>query len=422
MGMSLRPKAPHSSSLAAAVENHVFDKTRMCTFNLRGRCKKGSLCTFAHSQDEVLPQPDFFKTQLCIQFFRSGRCPRGTRCTFAHNNSELRNSTKNPKKKELEDHVRKMDIQIESGDDPDHSGSSSGEPLPVGLKASSPCRDLDLPRLSPSAASEPCREPFGRHLDSSASTEAGCISSNDSPMELVVKNCFYHVQVAGPLPSKYRSSSAPPALRFQQQRLVAEKRPEPHAMRPEQSMRRRPESQPLQEKQLQQHESDMQQQQHLLQLKQQELRRQPRMLNFGPDQLQEEVEKESKEKERLSHSQWQVEMEEYDENCQQQQQQRLQQKHQEEQLQMQLRLKQQLQDKLMNIHLDMPSRSAEAQQQQQQQQQQVQHLQQQQLRCQFQKQQWRRQQQQQQQQQQQHYEEHEQIRLQADWQGQTCSF
>jgi len=89
----------HSSASGASTisknshENtHIFDKTRLCKFNVKGKCKRGQACTFAHGEVEVQPQPDFFRTQLCVDFVRSGACKAGSRCSYAHDPQELRHA------------------------------------------------------------------------------------------------------------------------------------------------------------------------------------------------------------------------------------------------------------------------------------------------------------------------------------------
>jgi len=76
----------------AQPETHIFDKTRICKFYEKGRCKRGSSCTFAHSESELRAQPDFFKTQLCTDYFRSGVCPNGGACRYAHSPDEVRHA------------------------------------------------------------------------------------------------------------------------------------------------------------------------------------------------------------------------------------------------------------------------------------------------------------------------------------------
>jgi len=69
---------------------HIFDKTRLCKFYAKGKCKRGQACTFAHGDREVQQQPDFFRTQLCADFLRSGGCKSGSACSYAHSPQELR--------------------------------------------------------------------------------------------------------------------------------------------------------------------------------------------------------------------------------------------------------------------------------------------------------------------------------------------
>jgi len=69
---------------------HIFDKTRLCKFYAKGKCKRGQACTFAHGESQVQPQPDFFRTQLCADFVRSGVCKSGSGCGYAHSPHELR--------------------------------------------------------------------------------------------------------------------------------------------------------------------------------------------------------------------------------------------------------------------------------------------------------------------------------------------
>eukprot|EP00429_Kryptoperidinium_foliaceum_P015317 CAMPEP_0176044476 /NCGR_PEP_ID=MMETSP0120_2-20121206/22074_1 /TAXON_ID=160619 /ORGANISM="Kryptoperidinium foliaceum, Strain CCMP 1326" /LENGTH=273 /DNA_ID=CAMNT_0017377881 /DNA_START=60 /DNA_END=881 /DNA_ORIENTATION=+ len=81
----------------AQPETHLFDKTRLCKFYQKGKCRRGPRCTFAHSETELRTQPDFFKTQLCVDHFRGGLCSRGAACRYAHSPEEIRR-TNVPKK------------------------------------------------------------------------------------------------------------------------------------------------------------------------------------------------------------------------------------------------------------------------------------------------------------------------------------
>lgn len=42
-----------------------FYKTKLCPFHERGMCRSGSLCTYAHGEEELMEQPDLFKTKIC---------------------------------------------------------------------------------------------------------------------------------------------------------------------------------------------------------------------------------------------------------------------------------------------------------------------------------------------------------------------
>lgn len=65
-----------------------FFKTSMCIYHLENACRKGDLCSHAHSSDELLSKPVLSKTRMCKQVLRSGRCADSD-CTFAHEIEEL---------------------------------------------------------------------------------------------------------------------------------------------------------------------------------------------------------------------------------------------------------------------------------------------------------------------------------------------
>mmetsp|Transcript_34321 Transcript_34321/g.80297 ORF Transcript_34321/g.80297 Transcript_34321/m.80297 type:complete len:624 (-) Transcript_34321:104-1975(-) len=67
----------------------AFAKTKLCKFHLIGACTRGSDCKFAHSKNELLPQPDLTCTKLCKAILETGECT-DPECSFAHRIEELR--------------------------------------------------------------------------------------------------------------------------------------------------------------------------------------------------------------------------------------------------------------------------------------------------------------------------------------------
>jgi len=68
-------------------------KTKMCKFEIRGLCSKGTQCLYAHSAEELKPLPDFRCTKICSVMVQTGSC-NNSGCTFAHSRDELRTKTK----------------------------------------------------------------------------------------------------------------------------------------------------------------------------------------------------------------------------------------------------------------------------------------------------------------------------------------
>lgn len=69
---------------------HVFDKTKLCAFYAKGLCTRGQNCVFAHTMDQLQPQPNLYRTKLCSNYMRHGGCDAGDNCNFAHSQEELR--------------------------------------------------------------------------------------------------------------------------------------------------------------------------------------------------------------------------------------------------------------------------------------------------------------------------------------------
>jgi len=63
-------------------------KTKMCKHFLKGRCRYGQACSYAHNPEELRYRPDLTKTRLCKNF-DLGRCNDET-CMYAHGSEQLR--------------------------------------------------------------------------------------------------------------------------------------------------------------------------------------------------------------------------------------------------------------------------------------------------------------------------------------------
>eukprot|EP00931_Biecheleriopsis_adriatica_P012756 TRINITY_DN113971_c0_g1_i1.p1 TRINITY_DN113971_c0_g1~~TRINITY_DN113971_c0_g1_i1.p1 ORF type:complete len:202 (+),score=16.75 TRINITY_DN113971_c0_g1_i1:134-739(+) len=85
--------AKNPSERKPKVKKSYYEKTVMCSFHAAGICERGSRCTFAHCESELVPQRDFSKTRICQFILKSRVCPRGDACTFAHSQEEVVSST-----------------------------------------------------------------------------------------------------------------------------------------------------------------------------------------------------------------------------------------------------------------------------------------------------------------------------------------
>mmetsp|Transcript_46456 Transcript_46456/g.86854 ORF Transcript_46456/g.86854 Transcript_46456/m.86854 type:complete len:153 (-) Transcript_46456:107-565(-) len=67
----------------------VFKKTQLCSFWVRGACKRGTTCAFAHGESQLRETPNLSKTKIC-KMYQTDQCSLGELCTFAHSREELR--------------------------------------------------------------------------------------------------------------------------------------------------------------------------------------------------------------------------------------------------------------------------------------------------------------------------------------------
>mmetsp|Transcript_81507 Transcript_81507/g.141571 ORF Transcript_81507/g.141571 Transcript_81507/m.141571 type:complete len:470 (-) Transcript_81507:301-1710(-) len=75
------------------VSETFFHKTKLCKFFPQGACVKGTNCSFAHVQAELLVPPDLYRTRMCMAFIKAGKCKDGDHCKYAHSRGELRTGT-----------------------------------------------------------------------------------------------------------------------------------------------------------------------------------------------------------------------------------------------------------------------------------------------------------------------------------------
>ena len=64
-------------------------KTTPCVFFAKGRCRRGSSCSFAHGVDERIARPDLTKIVECSSWKAAGVCKAGDRCAFGHGSGDL---------------------------------------------------------------------------------------------------------------------------------------------------------------------------------------------------------------------------------------------------------------------------------------------------------------------------------------------
>jgi hypothetical protein len=98
---------PKKKNFATTEERRLFVedykrkyKTEMCkNWELRGRCKFGNKCCFAHGRHElkakVLTHVKY-KTKPCKQYHQTGYCPYGQRCQYLHKEAIMPNVFCNP--------------------------------------------------------------------------------------------------------------------------------------------------------------------------------------------------------------------------------------------------------------------------------------------------------------------------------------
>jgi hypothetical protein len=67
-----------------------LQKTKLCRYHMKGLCKHGSECRFAHGKDELAELPNLQKTRMCPNLLANGHCETPDSCPFAHHENELK--------------------------------------------------------------------------------------------------------------------------------------------------------------------------------------------------------------------------------------------------------------------------------------------------------------------------------------------
>lgn len=83
-------KGGRKPSYADGALGSACQKTRLCQFHVKGFCRKGQHCTYAHGEEELRAAPDLSRTRLCPRLVKRGHCDLGAACHFAHDTAELR--------------------------------------------------------------------------------------------------------------------------------------------------------------------------------------------------------------------------------------------------------------------------------------------------------------------------------------------
>jgi hypothetical protein len=82
------PPQPQAIPGAKIDISKQLHKTKMCMHYLKGKCRYGPECSYAHSEIELKGRPNLRKTRLCKNF-EMAQCDNPN-CPFAHGGEELR--------------------------------------------------------------------------------------------------------------------------------------------------------------------------------------------------------------------------------------------------------------------------------------------------------------------------------------------
>jgi len=86
--MDLEMVETSSNATSSKYMARELAKTKFCKHALRGYCRYGESCAYAHTATELMPRPNYTKTKICVKFL-SGTCNQQD-CSYAHGFHELR--------------------------------------------------------------------------------------------------------------------------------------------------------------------------------------------------------------------------------------------------------------------------------------------------------------------------------------------
>lgn len=159
---------------------------------------RGTECSFAHGHEQLRRQPDFFKTQLCVQF-KKGLCLNQDSCRFAHGLEELKNK----------DQVEQPGLKFDSGMPlgqilvPARVLSNQTRPFDCLVQESRPCLLDAQHRLDPyaSAALEDRHDVESDTTDCSSEVNQRLTSKTTSLTSSEVSTSFHGQVFDEPTPS-----------------------------------------------------------------------------------------------------------------------------------------------------------------------------------------------------------------------------
>ena len=113
---------------------------------MENACRKGSLCSHAHSPSELQNKPVLSKTRMCKQILRNGNCNEAG-CAFAHEIDELIAANAFFRTKMCEFHLSGSGCKLGDKCRYAHSTQDLAEPVPAESSASIKGSQMTIPKV-----------------------------------------------------------------------------------------------------------------------------------------------------------------------------------------------------------------------------------------------------------------------------------